>query len=150
MSTVAYYLLFYWVARENFFELWIRWGGLIPILVFMVLGTRAQTSQPGGLNLLEGIRTSFMIFMIGALCFYIFYYVLLQLDEGLLQLQSETALKNLERFNQDGRDDLNQIQEYYQEGAVKITIGSLVFRYVQSLIGGFILSLPIGFLYRTK
>ncbi|MEO0340199.1 MAG: DUF4199 domain-containing protein, partial [Bacteroidota bacterium] len=147
---VAYYLLFYWVARESFFELGIWWGGLLPLLTFMILGTRAQRAQRGSLNLLEGIRTSFIIFMIGALCFYILYYILLQVDQGLLELQSETALKNLERFNRGDRDDLEQIQEYYQEGDVKITIGSLVFRYVQSLIGGFILSLPIGFLYKQN
>lgn len=150
MSTVAYYLLFYWVARDHFFELWIWWGGLLPLLLFMIYGTLAHRKQQSSLSLLEGIRVSFFIFVIGALFFYVFYYVLVQLDDGLLELQRTTALKNLEQFNRGGRDDLAQIQEYYQEGEVKITIASLVFRYVQSLIGGFILSLAIAFSFKQN
>ncbi len=116
----------------------------------MIYGTLAHRKQQSSLSLLEGIRVSFFIFVIGALFFYVFYYVLVQLDDGLLELQRTTALKNLEQFNRGGRDDLAQIQEYYQEGEVKITIASLVFRYVQSLIGGFILSLAIAFSFKQN
>lgn len=152
VATVGYYLLFYFIDRASFFDLYIWWGGLLPMLLFMWFGGAAQRKANGGeLNFRLALTTTFLIFMISSLLFYIFYFVLLKyIDPDLLRVQQETALANLERFS-DGKDkDLRPYQEFYEDEELSITIRPLVFRYVQSLIGGFILSLLAAFTLKTR
>lgn len=150
--TVGYYLLFYFLNRASFFDLYIWWGGILPIILFMFLGGIAHRKANGGdLHFRAALTTTFLVFMLGSLLFYIFYYILLKyIDPDLLRVQQETALANLERFSNGKDKDLRPYQEFYEEEDLSITIRPLVFRYVQSLIGGFILSLLAAFTLKTK
>ena len=152
VATVGYYLLFYFIDRASFFNLYIWWGGILPVLFFMWFGTVAQRKANGGeLTFRTALTTSFIIFMISGLLFYIFYYILLKyIDPDLLKIQQETALANLERFSNGKDKDLRPYQEFYEEQDLSIKIRPLVFRYVQSLIGGFILSLLAAFTLKTR
>ncbi|GAB5552431.1 MAG: hypothetical protein Sapg2KO_20220 [Saprospiraceae bacterium] len=152
VATVGYYLLFYFFNRASFFDLYIWWGGILPMIVFMFLGGIAQRKANGGeLTFRTALTTTFLVFMVSSLLFYIFYYILLKyIDPDLLRVQQETALANLERFSNGKDKDLRPYQEFYEEEDLSIAIRPLVFRYVQSLIGGFILSLLAAFTLKTK
>ncbi|MEM6380157.1 MAG: DUF4199 domain-containing protein, partial [Bacteroidota bacterium] len=139
VATVGYYLLFYFIDRASFFNLYIWWGGILPVLLFMWFGIAAQRKANGGeLTFSTALTTSFLIFMISGLLFYIFYFILIKTDPELLKIQQETALANLERISDGNDKDLRPYQEFYEEQDLSIKIRPLVFRYVQSLIGGFI------------
>lgn len=149
--TVGYYLLLYFSNREGFFNLYTWWAGLVPMLAFMILGTYQLRKVQSDLNLSTALQTSFMIFVLASLFFYVFYYVLLKyLDPDMLRIQQETALENLERFSRGRGDDMEAYEEYYQESGLNISLGTVIFRYLQSLIGGFILSLGIAFVLKRK
>lgn len=150
--TVGYYLLLYLGNRPTFFNLYAWWAGLLPMLAFMILGTFQQRkTQVGGMTLSSGLQTAFLIFVLSSFLFYVFYYVLLKyIDPDMLRIQQETALANLERFNQGRGDDMEPYEEYYRESGLQISLGTVIFRYVQSLIGGFILSLGIAFVLKNK
>ncbi|HKK74106.1 MAG TPA: DUF4199 domain-containing protein [Saprospiraceae bacterium] len=152
VATIGYYLLLYFSNKQGFFNLYAWWAGLIPMLIFMVLGTlRLRKGQGGKLGLSSGLQTSFLIFVVSSLLFYIFYFVLLKyIDPEMLKIQQETALKTLERFGQERGDDLEPYEEFYLEEGLEISLMTVIFRYVQSLIGGFILSLGIAFVLKNK
>lgn len=149
---MGYYLLFYLVYREGFFELPVWWGGLIPVLVLMVIAVWQQRKKAGDeLGLAEGLRTAFLVYVLGIGLFYVFYYVLVKyLDPELMEVQRATALRNLERYG--GRDarDLESFREYYEQNQPGFSLAGLLFKYLQSVIGGFILSLGLAFALRTK
>jgi hypothetical protein len=149
--TIGYYLLLYFTNKEGFFNLYAWWAGLIPMLLFMVLGTLQLRKKLDTLSFSTALQTSFLIFVLSSLLFYIFYYVLLKyLDPEMLAIQQETALKTLERFGQGRGDDLEPYEEFYREEGLEISLLTVIFRYVQSLIGGFILSLGIAFVLKNK
>jgi hypothetical protein len=121
------------------------------MLLFMVLGTLQLRKKLDTLSFSTALQTSFLIFVLSSLLFYIFYYVLLKyLDPEMLAIQQETALKTLERFGQGRGDDLEPYEEFYREEGLEISLLTVIFRYVQSLIGGFILSLGIAFVLKNK
>lgn len=152
VSTVAYYLLFYLFARVHFFDLAIWWGGLLPVIALMFITLQKEKMKLGGqLNLFQGLQSAFLVFVIGIGLFYIFYFVLVKyIDPDLLLVQKETALRNLERYGGSEAKDLDSYKDYYEEGKPDFTLSGLLFRYFQSLIGGFILSLALAFALRTE
>ena len=152
VAIIAYYLLFYLIRPEMIFQLAIWWGGLIPLLVFQFLGvSKVRMVLDGGISVAEGLRTAFFVYILGVLLFYIFYFVLLKyIDPDLILAQKEIALRNLEKMNAGKSKDLEQFKEYYEQDQPEVTLKGLLFRYVQSLIAGFILSLGIAYIFRTK
>lgn len=149
--TIGYYLLLYFTNKEGFFNLYAWWAGLIPMLFFMVMGTLQLRKRQETLTFSTGLQTSFLIFVLSSLLFYIFYYAMLKyIDPELLVIQQETALETLERFGQGRGDDLEPYEEFYREEGLEISLLTVIFRYVQSLIGGFILSLGIAFVLKNK
>lgn len=150
--TIGYYLLLYFSNKEVFFNLYAWWAGLIPMLLFMTLGAlRLRKKQADNLTLSQGLQTTFLIFVLSSLLFYIFYFVLLKyIDPEMLKIQQETAFRTLERFGQGRGDDLEPYEDFYREKGLEISVWTVIFRYVQSLIGGFILSLGIAFVLKSK
>jgi len=68
VATIGYYLLLYFSNKQGFFNLYAWWAGLIPMLIFMVLGTlRLRKGQGGKLGLSSGLQTSFLIFVVSSL-----------------------------------------------------------------------------------
>lgn len=152
VATVGYYLLLYFSNKQGFFNLYAWWAGLLPMLLFMILGTlRLREKQAGVLRLSTGLQTAFLIFVLSSLLFYIFYFVLLKyIDPEMLRIQQETALQTLERFSRGRGDDLEPYEDFYREQGLEISLTTVIFRYVQSLIGGFILSLGLAFVLKNK
>jgi len=151
--TVAYYLLWYIYNKADFFQLVVWWSGLIPMLIFMVLGVlRLRKQQEGSLTFPAGLQTAFLIFVLSSLCFYVFYFVLLKyVDSEMLQIQHATMQETLERFGQPRGDDLAPYADLYGENqALSISLGTVLSRFLQSLVGGFLLSLGIAFVLKNK
>ena len=150
IATIGYYLLFYLFKAESIFYLGVWWAGWLPSLIIMVIGlNQLRKQQDNKLEYLEGLRTAFLIYVLAMLLFYIFYYLLLKyFDPDLMQAQQEVALKNYQRFGPGTEQEKEELMEMYQEEAPVLKLSTILFGYLGSLIGGFIVSLGAAYAMR--
>lgn len=129
VSTVGYFLLFYFIDRALMLNAWVWWGSLVIYLIFMFRAMQ-QTEAP---SFRTSLQPTFLVFVLANGIFYLFYYLLFSVfDPGLVDLQREMLA------------DSSMWQDGNSQADLTVTLGRTVFSYVYSLIGGFILTLIVA------
>ena len=86
-SVVLYFLLFYFLDKENFFKTWVASVSLIIYVIFMAKAVSDQrTAQEDIISLRDAISVAFLTFIIANIVYYIFYYFLMQSDPELVAM----------------------------------------------------------------
>lgn len=133
LLTVGSFLLCYFSKQALLFNLWLWWGTLVIYLVFMF----RTVQQLDTTSFQHNLRSTFLVFVIANGLFYLFYYLLFSVfDPGLVDLQREV----LQDHPEWPTDNTKAVQA--------VTIGQIFFKFVQSLIGGFLLAILVSVVAR--
>ena len=150
VSVIAYFLAFYFISTTWMFHPLVNWGSLLVYLVFMTLaGREDRRSYEGAYPFKNALRTIFGTFAIISVMYYMFNYFLFKFDPTLLITQKEVVIQNMEWLSQKAgmefsEEEIHALRKEYRP----ITIMNSLFGLAQSLIGGFILSLPVAAIVR--
>lgn len=150
VGVIAYFLVFYFVKPQWMFQATVNWGSLIIYLFFMFLaGRQHRQLYDGSYPLKDALRTVFATFVIISVIYYTFNYILFKIDPTLLITQKEVVIQNMawwsERAGMEfSEEEIHNLRKEYRP----VTIANSLFGLAQSLIGGFILSLPVAALAR--
>jgi len=140
IATVACFGLFYWIDKQLVINLWLWYGSLIIYIWAMYQASKAQFESKEGQEIpfKTALRAPFLVFVVANAIFYLFYYLLCNyIDPEVVEIQMQRLLESEFAKNLEGKD-------------IDMSFSRLLFQYVQSLIGGFILSLAITGIVRRQ
>lgn len=150
LASVIYSLVVYLVAPDLLFSMGISMVvGLALVIFFMVRAANAEKEDNEGfLSYGEALRTTFVVFAVGALISTLFTYVLYNfIDSSLLEVMQEqaveTAVSMAERFGAEG-EQLEEIREKAMEQDMSFGIGKVALNYIFACIFGLIISLIVS------
>lgn len=150
VSVVAYFLAFYFFDSQWMFHPLVNWGSVLIYLVFMTLaGRQDRIPYEGAYPFKNALRTTFATFALISVIYYVFNYLLFKLDPTLLITQKEVVIHNMEWLSEKAgmkfsEEEIQNLRKEYRP----ITIMNSLFGLAQSLIGGFILALPVAAIVR--
>lgn len=134
IGTVAYFLLFYLISPRYMLAYWVWWSSIIIYVVAMVKSIKDEMARSrSSFGFREGLRASFLTFIIANAVFYLFYYLLFSVfDPQLVEMQRELMQ------NSPG------LAGGMEGKSFEVTPGKTFFVFSYTLIGGFILSLVLA------
>ncbi len=127
LAIVAWLVIFYLIDRSLAVNPFVTWGTLLVAGFGMAAAVRAERRAGGDrISKREALRTAFLVYVLAMLCYFVFYYVLLNyIDPSLIELQKQAMIEA-------GRS---------VEGIdFSMTLGKAVSGYVISLLGGFLIA----------
>ncbi len=125
-STIALFLLFYLLAPQGMLHPAVWWGSLIIYISCMwIAGRRGRQSASTAPSFRQLMQFTFPVFVVANVVFYTFWYLLLQYDSQLVELQYEA-------LRQGGWQ--GQMEDLAPR------LGTFVWTLLQSFLGGAILS----------
>lgn len=151
VGVVAYFLVFYFIKPQLMLEPSVQWGSLIIYFLFMFLAARQERQARGddSITFREALRPAFLSFIVMSIIYYIFNYILYNVDPTMLIYEKEVMLRNMrwlaDVMNQEFSEDEWQ---QFRAGTRAVTIGNTFFALLWSFLGGFIMSLPIAAVVR--
>ncbi len=121
------------------------WGSLIFYFLGMLGACLLLKRQGKGiLPFREAVRTAFVTFLIANIVFYAFYYLMFNvIDPNLTLLQKELTKAYYEQ-NFTGMELRRYLAEL-AETEIKVDFGTIFQGFIRGAIGGFLLSLLVGF-----
>ncbi len=137
-AMVLYLLLFYSMDKAQVLNPLVFWSALLFPMVGMVIATRkVKEAQGDKIDKKEAIRTSFLTWLIAMAILMAFIFVLFNfIDNGLIDLQKE-------QFEAATGETVNRED-------MKMTFGSVFFRWAVMLLPGFLLSYAVASFLRSK
>lgn len=150
VGVIAYFLLFYFIDTKVMFSPYVNWGSVLIYLVFMFVACiqeRKMRDEIYPFN--QALRTAFGVFVITNLIYYIFNYILFNLDPTLLITQKEVVIENMQWVGrltnaEVAPEEIQKLRSEYRP----VTFANSLFAFTYSLIGGFGLSLLVAALAR--
>lgn len=153
-ATILYFLVFYLIDKALLFHPGIFWSSLAIYIVFIIqnnLLLRRYFEGNPPWNLL--IQHGFIVFLIANAFYWLFYMAMFSLDSSLPAIQVEEEIRFFRESIEWLGDDISQadIDKTIQEirsTEEKLAFRTILFRYAQGGLGGFLLALAIGFLIK--
>lgn len=150
---IGYFLLFYIVRKPLMLSSGVYWASTFLFVGGMVWSCRLERKNRGdaGFSFPESLKTSFATYVVAAFLYHTWTYLMMAyFDPELVDIQKEMVIQQLERSNSLlGRELTEQVEDSFREKGVEVSISRSFFGLAQSLILGFILSLPIAYAHRT-
>jgi hypothetical protein len=148
-STVLAFLLVYFINKAWMVNYLLYYGTLLIYLLAMVMAVRSQrTLQGDALTFREGLRVAFAVFVIANALFYVFYYLIHQIDPSLAVMQKEAMREMLPKVMP--KDELARALEELEKTDMRETLSTVFMGFARGAMGGFILSLIIAYIYKTE
>lgn len=146
VGVVAYFLLFYFINQRLMLSPAVNWGSVAIFILFMVAACRREGELRETFSFKEALRTAFLVYVIAALIYYVFYYVMFGLiDTELLVLEREANIEFSQKLAQLlNLGDISQEIETFRQEDLRISFFALTLGFARSIIGGFIISLIIA------
>lgn len=149
LAVVLYFLLFYWIDKGLMLHWTVFYGSTLIYVLAMFWAARSLREQQGGqLHFREGLRAAFLTFLVANVFYYLFYYIIYQLDPTLVELQREALREFLPNITT--KDRLQQALRDLDERDLNVYPAATLFGYARSAIGGFILAVLIALLARNS
>ncbi len=144
-------MLCYLVSDKLVFTLG-GWAGGILTIVLMVVAVKQYKKMIDFLDFGEGLKMSFLTYVVSSLIGSIFYYVLVNyIDPGLIEVQREISIKTTESFERFmSEEDFEQALENVENQNWNWTLGKALLNYAFSLIFGFIVALIISAVMKDR
>lgn len=150
--TLMVYFLFYFLNKKLMVGPVSHWLTLGAVVVCMILAVRTESHQTKDVYpFKQGLQTGFIVFLITTLCFHVFYFLLFGLiDTDLIDLQRQENLKWTKWLGETtfGVDPDDPAYEEFENMDHKLTIGNTFFSLCRSIIGGFLIALPIAGMFK--
>lgn len=133
--TMAAFSVVYAISPRWMLSLGWYWGSMVIYLVFMY---RAGATA-GGASFKDYVRAPFLVFVIANLFFYAFFYVLFTfVDAGLYDIQADMLEK------------AGRLEKPADKSSLIMSLGSVFRAYMNSLVGGFIVSAGIAVVLQNR
>ena len=153
-ATIGYFLLFYFIQPRLFFSLSVQWASLLIFIGFMVLAVRngRRLAGEGQYPWQLGLRAAFTVYVLAAMMYHLFYFLLYNYGAPeLASIQEEVLMENLTRYKDVvGERNAENLQRDIRQTGIALTPGTALMALARSIIGGFVLSLIIGYLMRKE
>lgn len=153
LALVLVNLLFYLIGVNAFFQ----YAGLVGFVVyigFMVkAGIDQRTEEGGFMTFGQAFTVTFQTYVLGALIYWIFYYILFNfIDPSLVEEQKRIAMEALEKFGSFmGEEAMDQMMEQVETQDFGASIGTVLTSFLTSLIfPGAIFALIISLFIKRK
>ncbi|MBK8877260.1 MAG: DUF4199 domain-containing protein [Haliscomenobacter sp.] len=153
-ATIGYFLLFYFIQPRLFFHLSVQWASLLIFIGFMVLAVRSgrRLAGEGQYPWQPGLRAAFTVYVLAAVSYHLFYFLLYNYGAPeLASIQEEVLMENLDRYKAVvGERNAENLRRDIRQSGIALTPGTALMALARSIIGGFVLSLVIGYLMRKE
>jgi len=154
---IVLYLGYYFINPDLLFNFWLGFiVGLAVWIYFMrKAGMDTKADNGGFLTFKEGLKPTFLTFVVGSLLTVLFSYVLFNMiDPSLNDLMKEKSLEMAEKMSSmfgASEEAVEAMREQMEEQDMSMSIGRLVQQYLIGLIfPGFILALIISAVIKKK
>lgn len=149
-ASAAYLLIFYFINPKVMLSGWVYWTSWLLFFGFMYWAGRQKREAEGmQLNLKDGLRTLFSVFIIADIIYYIFYYLLFNvIDPDLHLVAKEIRLDSFEQIKAQGIDkygeeSIDSLIKKASEQDYSISLTKLIVPFAYGVIAGFGASLLI-------
>lgn len=153
MAAIALALLYYLINVRGFIT-WGGWFSYLALAATMVMAAKAVRSQQEGyLTFREGLKVTFLVWVIGSALLSVFTYILYNfIDTGLADIQREVVTETMEKFMANADEEtLDTITEAMEKEGFDLTLKKSVLAYAFSLIiPGFIIALIVSLILQRK
>lgn len=131
-----------------------HWMTLAAVVVCMILAVRTEREQTlEAYPFKQALRTAFVAFLITTVSFHLFYYLFFAvIDPELIDLQIRENLKWTRWLGQTtfGLDPEDPAYKEFENMDHTLTIGNTFFSLCRSIIGGFLIALPIAGMFKRN
>ncbi len=145
---ILYHLGVYFGIKEWIITPAFYFSIYIIHIIFMICAGLIVRSQNGGLLDFKGaLREAFLTFIIGAIIYFIVYYVLFNFDAELIALQKQSALEliNWQLEQQFIDEDIYEaMKKAWEADDHKVSFWDVITGIPFRLMGGFLLSLLVA------
>ena len=143
LLTICAYLLAYFLNKDLFFSPWLTYGTFLFYLAAMYwVALQTRDAIEGPFLWKDALRVAFLTFVVAHAWYYVFYYVVHQLDPSLAEMQKELMREALPRFTEPAR--LPEAYRELDENDFRVTPGMAFFGWAQGAIFGFVLAALVG------
>ncbi len=129
-----------------------HWLSLLVVVVCMILATRTERNQTrDSYPFKKALQAAFKVFLITTISFHIFYYLFFAiLDPELINLQMQENLKWTKWLGEStfGLDPQDPAYKEFENMDHKLTPGNTFFSLCRSIIGGFLIALAVGAMFK--
>ncbi len=150
--TLGVYFLFYLLNKKITVGPLTHWLTLVVVVVCMVLAVRTERSRTiKAYPFKKALKAAFVVFLITTVSFHIFYYLFFAvIDPELIDLQMQENLKWTKWLGETtfGLDPQDPAYQELEQMDHQLTIGSTLFSLCRSIIGGFLIALPIAGMFK--
>jgi hypothetical protein len=150
--TLGVYLLFYVLNKTLMVGPVAHWLTLAVVVVAMIWAVRTEREQSlKAYPFKVALKTAFIVFLITTLSFHIFYYLFFAvIDPELIDLQIQENLKWTKWLGESslGLDPNDPAYEEFENMDHQLTISNTFFSLSRSIIGGFLIALPIAGMFK--
>lgn len=151
-ATLGIYLLFYMLDKKIMVGPITHWLTLAVVVVAMILATRMERGQTlDAYPFKNALQTAFVVFLITTTAFHLFYYLFFAvIDPELIDLQMQENLKWTKWLGESsfGLDPNDPAYEEFENMDHQLTLGNTFFSLCRSIIGGFLIALPIAGMFK--
>ena len=147
--TVVFFLVVYSIDKKLVFSPWAAYSPLVLYLAAMYLAAdRTKKETEGPFPWRDGLRVAFLVYLVANAWFYIFYYVIHQIDPSLAVLQKEIMRESLPRFTPP--DKLQDALAKLEEQDFQVSLGQTFLGWAQGAILGFGLAALVALVTRKE
>lgn len=150
--TLAVYIFLYFINKQLMVGPIPHWLTLAVVVLSMYWAVRTERQQiRQSYPFKKALQTAFVVFLLTTLGFHIFYYLFFAvIDPELIDLQIAENLKWTKWLGQTsiGLDPNDPAYKEFENMDHKLTIGNTLFSLSRSIIGGFLISLPIAGMFK--
>ena len=140
-SVVLYFLLFYFLDKESMLKIWVAASSILIYVFFMAKAVSNQRMlQEDIISFREAISVAFITFIIANAIYYIFYFIILKTNPGLVEILKQMSIDFYQKIlaNQNPAE----IEKSFE--GFEVNLSTIVLSFARGAIGGFILSLIIA------
>ena len=150
--TLAIYLLLYFLNKQIMVGPIPHWLTLAVVVLGMYWAVRTERIEiRQTYPFKKALQTAFLVFLITTLSFHAFYYLFFAvIDPELIDLQIAENMKWTKWLGQTsiGLDPEDPAYKEFENMDHKLTIGNTFFSLSRSIIGGFLIALPIAGIFK--
>ncbi len=155
LATIALMVIAYVLDPRLMISPGVIWGSLLFYIYFMVRAVRevaqAWTGE-GRVPFRLCLQPAFLVYLVASALYYAFYYLMFTVvDPGLADIQEAMVLEQLGNLEGlFGHDRVEEMRRVLEEEGFQVSLLSVLINFGQGLIGGFILSLIVTGLLRSR
>lgn len=145
--TVVFFLAVYFADKALFFSPWVAYSPLLlytGAMFWAAIQTREETDGPFPWR--DALRVAFLVYLIANAWFYVFYYVIHQIDPSLAVMQKEAMRESLPKFTEPGK--LQEAYKKLDEQDFQVSLGQVILGWAQGAILGFGLAALVALITR--